>query len=566
MKQRNWRRVGVPAGWLAVGICASLSLLGWFGYRATRDFQRSSTLLEQRRADEAARLIATALTRDMHGAQSEVLSSSTWDDFGFDSSHEVLTLVASAFARYPYPEAFFSWHADQPTGRATFYTRADRPPPWAPPPDAGNRYPVRVLSHPGMAHDMLVSIQPDISIGRVIAVAERQIGGDTYQIVALLKYRDRLRLELTSVRGFMVNLAWTRQHYFAELLRQVAQIGGEDPGLVIGIVDERGQPVAGDMPRERRVVSRRGFPLLFFDSVLMASNPRPHVSESQWTVLTTAVAEGTVSGFFGLELTLALATFGGVALAIGLGATARAMRTHAELSEMRAEFMASVTHELKTPIASIQAMGNTLSRGRLRDATAQREYAAVVTQEAKRLGRLVDNVLAYSRLTDVADVYSFEPLDIDDLVEASLSRFNPQIQSRCSISVDIPDDVPSIQADRAAMELMLDNLIDNAIRHSRARHIRIGVDQRAQEVVLIIADDGIGIERKDLGRITQKFVRGRTATAGGSGLGLTIVARIVTDHRGRFSIDSVPGTGTTVTVFLRAADGMQNRRAEAAAL
>jgi NtrC-family two-component system sensor histidine kinase KinB len=212
-------------------------------------------------------------------------------------------------------------------------------------------------------------------------------------------------------------------------------------------------------------------------------------------------------------------------------------------------------------------MGNTLSRGRLRDVTAQREYAAVVTQEAKRLGRLVDNVLAYSRLTDVADVYSFEPLDIDDLVEASLSRFNPHVQSHCAISVDIPADIPSIQADRAAMELMLDNLIDNALRHSRAPHIRIGVEPRGHEVVLTIADDGIGIEREDLGRITQKFVRGRTAAAGGSGLGLAIVARIVADHRGRFTIDSVPGTGTTVTVFLRvASDVAQGRRAGAAAL
>ena len=565
MKQRTWRYVRVPAGLLAVGICASLALLGWFGYRATRDFQRSSTLLEQRRADEAARLIATALTRDMHAAQREVLSSSTWDDF--DSSHEVLTLVASAFARYPYPEAFFTWQADQPTARVTFYTRADRLPPWAPPPDAGNRYPVRVLSHAGMAGDMLASIQPDASIGRAIAAAERQIGGDRYQIVALLKYRDRLRLELTSVRGFMVNLGWTRQHYFAELLRQVAQIGGEDPGLAIAIVDERGEPVAGDMPQERRVMSRRTFPLFFFDPVLLASNLRPQVADSEWTVLTSAVAEGTVASPFSLELTLALATLGGVALALGLGATARATRTHAELSEMRAEFMASVTHELKTPIASIQAMGNTLSRGRLRDAAAQREYAAVVTQEAKRLGRLVDNVLAYSRLTDVADVYSFEPLDIDDLVDASLSHFNPQVQSHCSISVDIPADVPSIQADRAAMELMLDNLIDNAVRHSRAPHIRIGVEQRAHEVVLTITDDGIGIEREDLGRITQKFVRGRTAASGGSGLGLAIVARIIADHRGRFSIDAVPGTGTTVTVFLRAvSDGAQSRRAGAAAL
>ena len=222
---------------------------------------------------------------------------------------------------------------------------------------------------------------------------------------------------------------------------------------------------------------------------------------------------------------------------------------------MRAEFMSSVTHELKTPIASIQAMAETLSRGRLRDPRAQREYAAMVMQEAKKLERLVNNVLAYSRLTDVANVYAVEPLDIDDVMEACLARFNRQLhQEHYAVAVDIPADIPSIVADRAAMELLFDNLIDNSIRHSGAtKEIRVTVESRDGHVCVEIADRGIGVAPEDLDCVPHKFVRGRNAPAGGSGLGLAIVARIVNDHHGSFTIESSLGRGTTVRVVLPAA-------------
>jgi signal transduction histidine kinase len=220
-----------------------------------------------------------------------------------------------------------------------------------------------------------------------------------------------------------------------------------------------------------------------------------------------------------------------------------------------------VTHELKTPIASIQAMGETLSRGRLRDPRAQQDYGAVVSQEARRLGRLVNNVLAYARITDVADVYSFEPLDVDDVIESCLGRFKRQLQEH-QLSIDIPADVPSIMADRAAMELLFDNLIDNAIRHAgTAREMRVQVRKRGSGVCVAIADRGVGIAPDDLARVSQKFVRGRNAAPGGSGLGLAIVARIVADHRGTFALESTLGAGTTARVVLPAvADDRVERR------
>ena len=237
--------------------------------------------------------------------------------------------------------------------------------------------------------------------------------------------------------------------------------------MALAIVDAGNRTIAGHVG-DGGFVSRRTFPLTFFDPSTIPAGAND-AGIGTWTVLASAGVDPPFGGvLYSPEFILTVMTLGGLALGIGLVVTMRGVRAAADLAEIRAEFMASVTHELKTPIASIQAMGETLSRGRLRDLKAEQEYAAVVTQQAKRLGRLVENALAYSRLTDVADAYSFEPLDLEDLVGASLAHFNPVFKQDCAISVDIPADLPSIHADRAAMELLLDNVIDNALQIGRA--------------------------------------------------------------------------------------------------
>ena len=551
MKRWEWPRSPRVAAWLAVGICSSVALLGWFGYRATREFRRSSQLLTQRRTDEAAGLVVTALTRDMRGASESTLTSSVWDTSDLDLSHDVIALVANAFARYPYAEDFFTWDTRKPQAELVFYTRPDRPPPWAPPAD--RTYPVRVVTRPAVGDKLFARITADAAAGRSLSVTNFEVAGSTYQAVTLLKYADRLGEHLESVRGVVVNLSWTRMHYFPELLQQLADISGEKTGVTLAIVDDRNTPLAGRIGRGT-FASRRSFPMTFYDPTTIAPADAPSATPVSWTVVASAEADPAFGAvLYGPELILGVITLAGFALATGLVFTLRGVRASAALAEMRAEFMASVTHELKTPIASIQAMGETLSRGRLRDLKAEQEYAAVVTQQAKRLGRLVENALAYSRLTDVADAYAFEPLDLEDLVGASIAHFNPVFKQDCAISVDIPADLPSIHADRAAMELLLDNIIDNALRHSGATRLRIAAEARGTEVWLEITDHGIGIDRDDLARVTQKFARGRGASHGGSGLGLAIVARIVDDHHGRWSIESARGEGTTVRVMVPAA-------------
>ncbi len=188
----------------------------------------------------------------------------------------------------------------------------------------------------------------------------------------------------------------------------------------------------------------------------------------------------------------------------------------------------------------MRAINETLSSGRTTPEMT-REYAQMGLREANRLTRLIDNLLAYARITDVADLYAFEPVALEAIVDRSLREFTPHLT----------EEGFEVRADPTALDLMLNNLLDNAIRYSRERrHVTVAARRSGESVVLSVTDQGVGIPASEIGSVTRKFFRGRHAVAGGSGLGLAIVDRIVSDHGGVLEITSVAGAGTTVAVTL----------------
>jgi signal transduction histidine kinase len=215
-----------------------------------------------------------------------------------------------------------------------------------------------------------------------------------------------------------------------------------------------------------------------------------------------------------------------------------------------------VTHELKAPLATIRAIGDSVASGRVTDTETLKDYAQLVVQESKRLARLFDNLLAYSRITDVTEAYHFEALDLPGLVDEALRGFRSQLSgSGFQIEVDVSPQLPPVRADRTAMGLLLDNVIDNAVRYSGPSHwLGIRAQQTNGVVRIAISDKGIGIPTHELHHVVRKFFRGRRAGSGGSGLGLAIANRIVSDHGGSLVIDSAVGSGTTVSLTLPVAD------------
>ena len=540
---------GWLTGLLAIAVCLGIATLLGFGYRATREWQRSSEMLIARETEESADMLVTALTRDMRGAHSRVLANRDWGELSLESLTDTSDQVATAFARYPYPESFFSWTQDGPHD-VVFFNRSNRFPSWMPQPTEAHRYPVALVTNPPSAEALKEKVDAFGAARFRYATFDMPLGGQPYQIVARLVYADSLQERLHSVIGFTVNLAWVRQSYFSDILSQVAPIATRGNSLDIAVLDDRGQRIWGRENGSRALV--REFPLLFLDPsvsmVALGSNPAVRT----WTIRTSQSPDSALLGAAqGADEALLAAGAAALTLALGLMLAIRAVRAGVALTAMRSDFVSSVTHELKTPLANIRAMADTLARRPIGGETV-RDYAELLMQEARRLTRLVDNLLAYSRVTDVTEMYSFEPIAPAELVDDVLQNFrHPLSEREFKVDVDIPVDLPLVRADRTAMMLALDNLMDNAIRYSPQRHfIRVAARRDGQNVMIEIQDRGVGIAPDELLTVRRKFARGRLARADGSGLGLAIVSRIVADHKGTFVLESELGSGTTAKVYL----------------
>jgi signal transduction histidine kinase len=538
-------------GWI-VGAAALVTILALIGFGPVRGWRRSATMLAQGRADERAERLTLALARDMRGVQETILNQTTPGD-GVTLSSDFTDLVAGAFARYPYAESFFVSREMPDSGNLTFFNRTGRPPAWMHDLGTSFPFPVVVVSNPAVSRQLTQRIQLDASKGRRFSVFEVKIGETPYQIVGRLTYRDAYRSDLVAVFGFMTNLAWVRSSYFREVAAQVSRIG-DSRSFGVRVLDGHGHALVGAAEGpDAGPLSHRSLPLLFFDPLLIAVDPPQELSRESLSVEVSAARDvGLRDANRAAVMTLALASALGTTLIFALSMTARAARTTATLSQARSEFVASVTHELKTPIATIRTIGDALASGRIAEPAVVPRYGQLVTIEAKRLARLVDNALALSRITDVADVYTFERISIGEVIDDVLRDFATIISERnFEVIVIIPADALVVHGDRSALRLLLDNLIDNAIRYSTTtRLITVSAAVRHPLMVLSVRDEGVGIRSTELDLVTRRFFRGAGVAAGGNGLGLAIVQRIVKDHNGILTIDSAEGKGTTVSVSL----------------
>ena len=242
-------------------------------------------------------------------------------------------------------------------------------------------------------------------------------------------------------------------------------------------------------------------------------------------------------------------------IALGLFATYRLVRRESEMARLKSDFVANVSHDLKTPLALIRMFGETLEMDRAPDEATRREYYGVITRESERLSRLIDNVLDFSRIEGGRRRYELTPSPLEPLVHEVMEAFRyPLSQQGFKVSVDIEPDLPDVRMDADAVGQALANLVDNAIKYSDARRrVSVTVRRAGAEARLEVADEGIGIPPGEQARIFEKFYRvGRSETQGrrGSGVGLALVAHIVAAHGGRVGVESRPGEGSRFTIVL----------------
>ncbi|MDN5364128.1 MAG: two-component system, OmpR family, phosphate regulon sensor histidine kinase PhoR [Eubacteriales bacterium] len=225
------------------------------------------------------------------------------------------------------------------------------------------------------------------------------------------------------------------------------------------------------------------------------------------------------------------------------------------LEQMRSEFVANVSHELRMPLTSIRGFTETLLDGALEDPTVARHFLQIIHDEAERLTRLINDLLSLSALESRRREPNRKLLDWHRLVGEVVSMLAPLVQGKnLEVEVKVAEDLPPVPADRDMMGQMLINLLDNAIKYTPdGGKIKVAVWGEGDNLVLQVADTGIGIPPESLPRIFERFYRAdkaRSRELGGTGLGLAIVKHIVEAHGGRIEVESRVNGGTSFTVYL----------------
>ncbi len=243
-----------------------------------------------------------------------------------------------------------------------------------------------------------------------------------------------------------------------------------------------------------------------------------------------------------------------VVLILGFGFIAiQAIGREIRLNRLKNNFIATVTHELKTPLASIRVLVDTLIDKNYDDDKTPDQYLRLISRENERLSRLIDNFLTFSRMERNKQAFEIVKTDPAEIARAAAevvqAKFN---QKNCNFSVNIADDLHSIMADKDAMVTVLVNLLDNACKYSNEdKEIGLKVYLENNRVCFKVTDNGIGMPPRVAKRIFDKFYQADTSLARktqGCGLGLSIVKFIVDAHNGTIEVDSKPGKGSEFIV------------------
>ena len=229
------------------------------------------------------------------------------------------------------------------------------------------------------------------------------------------------------------------------------------------------------------------------------------------------------------------------------------------LESMRREFVANVSHELRTPVTAVRSAAETLQNAAADDPVAARAFIGIIERNAERLHDLVEDLLDLSRIESRGLKLTIEALDVDRVYDQVLSLFSERAAKRGTVleneaQNEGQDELPRVLADRRALEHVLTNLVDNAVKYCPNATIRLRAIAHEQNVELIVEDNGPGIEARHLPRLFERFYRvdaGRSRDIGGTGLGLSIVKHMVEAMGGSVRVESKPGVGTKFGVLLK---------------
>jgi two-component system, OmpR family, sensor histidine kinase SenX3 len=251
-----------------------------------------------------------------------------------------------------------------------------------------------------------------------------------------------------------------------------------------------------------------------------------------------------------------------VLLALSMGFIMVSARRAQTLARLQIDFVAGISHELRTPLAVICSAGDNLAEGITENSSqSTRKYGELIRDEGRKLAGMIDQLLQFASLRRTRHQFNLQPKDINEIAESALKQMRPTIETAgFSVEKTFEDSLPLLNVDAAVLSRVIQNLLQNALKYSgESRWLAIRTaktsTRRGTGVQLIVEDKGFGIDSKDLPQIFNPFYRGSVAAAAqihGTGLGLFMVREALNSMGGSISVKSVPGKGSTFTLYFPA--------------
>lgn len=538
---------------LAIVVAIPMAVLFYFQFRSLNDIEKTSTIvLRQLSSDTADSLTETVeayLQQPYFGVILRVPQARVEPlDLAF-----IDPVMHDALLESPFVTSFFVWTERGPHGNKwlSYDQRAITP--------AAGNVESRFREDPFFGDRLLPRLRQLVKTRMAIVAFTEEINGRPYYVQAQMRFESFARERMTSVVGFAVDAERLRTEFIPALLRDrlanVQQPVGF-PSLEAAVLAEDGTRIfesdpsrSDDMP-----VDERSFPIVFFDKDLLAF-AAPFEQQREIWGLRTGYGPQSIPEIVSASTRPQMALMVVLAVAMGLGVflVAGAAAREVRVAELKSNFVASVSHDLKTPLALIQLFAETLELGRVRTPERAQEYYQIINGEAKKLTRLIENILDFSRMEAGLRPYRMESADLGEIVTRVLARMATQFsQSNFQVRTEIAPVLPRVLADEGATEQAIENLLANAIKYSgEARQLEVSARRAGDHVEVSVTDYGIGISRREQARIFRKFYRVQRELGGGpqgTGLGLAIVDHTMRGHGGYVRVSSEPHQGSTFTL------------------
>jgi len=547
------RGVRLAAG-LAVVVAIPMAVLFYFQFKSLEDIETTSAVVLRQLSSDTAESLTRSVEDYLKRPHISVLLRIPAARVEPLDLPYIEPIFNDAMIESPFVESFFVWtEVGLMSDKWLVFDQTSRALP------SGNIN-QRFREDPALGRRLLTRFRELVKTRRAIVAFTETINGRPHYVQAQLRFEGPARERMTSVLAFAVAVEKLRTLYIPQVLRDwlaTLQQPSGFPQLETEVLDEAGAHIYQSHPeRDGHVtpVDERSFAIIFFDKELLEFAAPYEQHREIWGLRTgygpqpiPEIVSASTRPQQALMIVLA------VAMALGVFLVAGAAAREVRVAELKNNFVASVSHDLKTPLALIQLFAETLELGRVRTPERAQEYYRIINGESKKLTRLIENILDFSRMEAGLRPYRIEPADLSESLNKVLSRMETQFsQGNFTVTPKIEANLPRILADEGAAEQAIENLLANAMKYSGEKKDIVVEARRANgHIVVSVTDHGIGISRREQGRIFRKFYRVQRELGGGpqgTGLGLAIVDHTMRGHGGYVRVQSEPDQGSTFSL------------------